>query len=176
MSYAKKRNRRKGTAIVEAAFMIPWLAFLFVGILDFGYFAYAAICTQNAARAAAMAMAAGTGTVSACTAALGELRGLPNMGTGGVPITTCATNPAGATAGLPVGVCTGTLSTAAPVWSNAGCNSSTTLTCADCAQDASSTSIIASVTYQSLPMVPIPGIMMGTMAMTRTAEIRVVSK
>src|SRR5258706_1465654 len=76
------KNRRSGQAVVEVALMMPWLAFLFVGVLDFGFYSYAAICTQNAARAAAMATSAGTTSQTnliACTAALRELKGLPNM-------------------------------------------------------------------------------------------------
>ena len=45
------RKRQKGSAIVETALMMPWLAFIFVGVLDFGFYSYACICTQNAARA-----------------------------------------------------------------------------------------------------------------------------
>ena len=53
----KNSHRRKkgqsGSSIVEVALLSPWIFFLFVGIFDFGFYAYAAICTQNAARAAA---------------------------------------------------------------------------------------------------------------------------
>jgi len=67
---------------VEASLMMPWLAFLFVGILDFGFYSYSAISIQNAARAAALRTANSQfsfSTATACIAALGELRGLPNM-------------------------------------------------------------------------------------------------
>ena len=75
---AIENDRNRGSAIIEAALMLPWLAFLFVGVLDFGFYAYAGICTQNAARAAAMMQAGGT--LNTCLAALGELNGLPNVG------------------------------------------------------------------------------------------------
>src|SRR5437016_4476504 len=87
------RNRQKGSAIVETAFLIPWLFFLFVGVLDIGFFSYASICTQNAARAAALVIAGGgppcpgvncqataTATANGCAPALGELSSLPNVG------------------------------------------------------------------------------------------------
>ena len=34
--------------------MAPWIFFLFMGTLDFGFYAYAIIATQNAARVAVM--------------------------------------------------------------------------------------------------------------------------
>src|SRR5579862_8621865 len=75
-------GNKKGSAVVEAALMMPWLAFLFVGVLDFGFYAYAAICTQNAARAAAARTSFNLTAqtfANANLAAVGELNGLPNM-------------------------------------------------------------------------------------------------
>lgn len=40
--------------MIEVALMAPWIFFLFVGVLDFGFYAYAFISTENAARAAAL--------------------------------------------------------------------------------------------------------------------------
>ena len=162
-------NRRKGSAIVETALMMPWIAFLFVGVLDFGFYSYAAICTQNAARAAAIQTAAPSLQVNslACQAALGELNGLPNM----VGVSTCATTASGVTAAQPVAACVTTLSASGS--SNSAC--STTTQCADCgdANAHSPTSSQVFVTYQTPPMIPIPGILMGKMTLTRSAEMRV---
>ena len=47
-------SRRSGNSIIEVTFMMPWLLFLFVGVFDFGFYSYALIATQNAARAAAV--------------------------------------------------------------------------------------------------------------------------
>ncbi len=47
-------RRSSGNSIIELTFMMPWLLFLFVGVFDFGFYAYALIATQNAARAAAV--------------------------------------------------------------------------------------------------------------------------
>ncbi len=44
------KRRQRGGSLVEVALLAPWIFFLFVGIFDFGFYAYAAICTQNAAR------------------------------------------------------------------------------------------------------------------------------
>ena len=51
---------------------------------------------------------------------------------------------------------------------------STTPACADCSLDASATSAQASVTYQTVPLIPIPGVLTGRMTLTRVAEMRVI--
>src|ERR1700688_1032897 len=77
----KRKRREGGSSIVEMALLSPWIFFLFVGIFDFGFYAYAAICTQNAARAVALAAAqTASASVTPCGAALGEMRMLPNVG------------------------------------------------------------------------------------------------
>jgi len=140
--------------------MMPWLAFLFVGILDFGFYSYSAISLQNAARAAAMRSAADQSSFStgnSCAAALGELRGLPNM----IGVTTCASSAGAILDTLPAAVVIVKL------------DNTTTPVCADCAVTASPSSVQATVTYETLPMVPIPGLVMGRMRMTRIAESRI---
>jgi len=138
--------------------MMPWLAFLFIGVLDFGFYSYAAICTQNAARAAAIATSASaTSQTNAigCAAALGELKGLPNM----VGVSTCQTSAAAVSNSIPAAVVIATLSGSA---------------CADCAVTPTATSAQATVTYLSLPMIPIPGVLAGRISLTRIAEMRVI--
>jgi len=154
---------RRGTAIVEASLMMPWLAFLFVGVLDFGFYAYSAISIQNAARAAALRSAASSSSFSlsnSCAAALGELRGLPNM----VGVTSCAADADSVSDSLPAAVVLRALD-----------NASTPI-CADCGVTATATSVQAAVTYRTLPMIPIPGLVMGRMTMTRIAETRVLAE
>jgi hypothetical protein len=148
--------------------MIPWILFLFVGVLDFGFYSYAAIATQNAARAAALRTSANPSSVSdviACNAALLELKGLPNMS----GVTSCVSSPGSITNSQPVAACVVTLTTAGS--SNAAC--STAASCADCAGTATARSAQAVVTYETMPMVPIPGILMGRMRLTRIAEMRI---
>jgi hypothetical protein len=162
-----RKRRQSGSAIVEASLMVPWIFFLFVGVLDFGFYAYAAICTQNAARAVAVSQA--TGNVfgaSICQVALGELQQLPNM----AGVSSCGTYPTAPTQSSPVSVCVATITTAGAVPSN--CSAATT--CADCTLNTSSSSIQATVQYQTVPLIPIPGILMGQMTLTRTAEVRVI--
>ena len=78
------RTRREvGHAVVEATLLAPWIFFLFVGVLDFGFYAYAIISTQNAARVAALYTSANSLSVAnqavACTYALDEMSSLPNV-------------------------------------------------------------------------------------------------
>ncbi len=159
---------QSGSAVIEAALMMPWIAFLFVGILDFGFYSTAAIATQNAARAAAIQLANGS-TIDACQTILNELRLMPNT----FGVTTCGALPSDVTNAMPVAYCATTLNDTA----NTTC-SSTYTKCADCAGSpatgTNAKSIQAVVTYQTVPLVPIPGILMGQMRLTRIAEARVV--
>ena len=160
----KRKRREGGSSIVEIALLAPWIFFLFVGILDFGFYSYSSICTQNAARAVALAKAqtAASG-VSACSAALGEMRMLTNVGYN--PSTSlCADGgtscPPTLTSSTVVALCVKTL------------NSSTTPACADCAFDTAAVSQQAEVTYKTIPLVPIPGLLTGQLTLSRGAEVR----
>jgi Flp pilus assembly protein TadG len=146
-----RKERRRGSAIVEAALMTPWIFFLFVGVLDLGFYCYEGVCTQNAARAAALATSASSSlsAATACTAALGELNSLPNV----AKLTTCNAAP---------------LTVTVTQLSN-----TTNPPCADCNVTPTATSSLATVVYVSPPMVPIPGMLAGQMTITRTAEMRI---
>ena len=144
-----RRRNQRGNAVVEVALMAPWIFFLFVGVYDIGFYCYAAICTQNAARAVALSYAQSS-TITPCTAALGELNTLPN-----VSASTCSA--------LPVQVTVTTLNGSA------------------CPDSATPSGLLyagtpfcvqSSVTYQTIPLLPIPGVLMGRMTLTRTAEMR----
>lgn len=77
-----RAGNRRGHSVIEVALMAPWIFFLFVGIFDFGFYAYALICVENAARVAVMYTSL-TGAVAgdsglACTQyVLPELQRLP---------------------------------------------------------------------------------------------------
>ena len=158
------KRRQRGGSIVEVALMAPWIFFLFVGIFDFGFYAYAAICTQNAARAVALTQAqTSMAAITPCNAALGEMRMLPNVGSN--PVFACGSGTT-VTQAAPVAVCVGSLN------STSGTVCGLTAVCADCALDAVATSQFATVTYQTIPLVPIPGILTGQMTLTRGAEVR----
>lgn len=131
--------------------MAPWIFMLFLGVFDFGFYAYAAIATANAARVAALYT---SGTVStaadsatACNYALEALRDLPNVGSG---VTTC-------TAQGPIQVTAAKSTATDPEYGSISYTVST-----------------VSVTYQTVPLFPIPGLM-GQMTITRTARMRVTS-
>ena len=169
----KRKRRQRGGAIVEIALLSPWIFFLFVGIFDMGFYAYGIICTQNAARAAATQTASSVGVQSvsiACDAAWNELRGLPNI--------------AGTTKDctkLPVIVTQKTLCDSTKVQPSslaASCVSGSI--CADCGSTADpnshSASSQVSVQYQSIPLVPIPGILTGQLTITRIMEMRIIAE
>jgi hypothetical protein len=44
------KERTRGQSSVEIAFMAPWLFFLFVGVVDLGFWSYQMICLENAVR------------------------------------------------------------------------------------------------------------------------------
>jgi len=166
----KRKRREGGNSIVEVALLSPWIFFLFVGIFDLGFYTYAVICTQNAARAAATQTAASVGVQlnsTACDGAWDELKGLPNV--------------AGITkncAQLPVIVTQTTLCTQGTVRpSTIACTGGP---CADCGNGTDPTGRAASsrvaVQYQSIPMVPIPGILTNRLTITRIAEMRIIAE
>jgi TadE-like protein len=83
---SKKQNAKanKGNSIIEFSLLLPWFIFLFTGVFDFGFYAYALIAAENAARVAVLRSAANNATAAdqsgACALAVTELTGLPNVG------------------------------------------------------------------------------------------------
>jgi len=144
------RRNQRGNAIIEVALMAPWIFFLFVGVFDMGFYSYAAICTQNAARAVALSSAQAS-TVAPCTVALGELSMLPNVN----GVATCNA--------LPVQV------TVTPLNGSACPDSATT---SGVLYAGTPFCVQSSVTYQTIPLLPIPGVLMGRMTLTRTSQMR----
>jgi Flp pilus assembly protein TadG len=137
---AKNRNRR-GHAVVEVTFMMPWIFFLFAGALDMGFYSHALIATTNAARAAALYTSTNGATsahsAKACDYARAELSGMTNARN----LTSC---------------------TSLPLVVNAeGFTDST-----------GAVATRVTVTYQTPPMFPIPGLP-GQLILTRRAEMRV---
>lgn len=134
---------RRGNAFLELALFAPWILFLFVGAFDWGFYSYALICTQSAARVAAEYTSGSTATAAdfsgACTVALNVMQNIPNVGTS---TTSC--------------------SSTGPVWVTA-----TSYT----ASDGSSASKV-SVTYTSNSLIPIPGLLTNQLTVTRSAIMR----
>ena len=133
--------------MIEVSLMAPWIFFLFMGTLDFGFYAYAAVATENAARAAVEATSIDATTAAdtalACTYALGELQWLSNMRN--PTVTTCGSS---VSSSQPVAVA------ASQVAGVDGTQASQ-----------------VSVTYQTIQMFPIPGVA-GQYTITRTAQMR----
>ena len=146
----KRQARRRGHAVVEVSLMAPWIFFLFVGTLDFGFYSYAAICTENAARVAVQQTSIDANTAAnnttACTYALGEMKSLPNMN----GVTTCQTSAGSVSSTQPLAV---------------------VATLVNPGADGTLASSVT-VTYQAMQMIPIPGLMSNNLTLVRTAQMR----
>lgn len=143
-----RKRGQAGGAVVEIALLMPWIVFLFVGILDAGFFSYAMIVTENAARVSAIqasiSRAASTDSLSACVVALQEMSSLPNA----VGLTTCAS---------------GAVSASSPV----------SVVASSVDHGSGDVSARVTVMYLTLPLIPIPGILPRQMTLTRSAEVRI---
>jgi len=139
---AQQRRKRRGGAIIELTLLSPWVFFLFVGIVDLGFFSYALISVENASRIAAEYTSSSTTNQSdqsgACTKVLAELSNLPNIS----GLSSCSASP------LTVTV-------------NAG------------AGPDGNTASSVSVAYQSISLIPIPGLLQSQLNVTRTTQMRV---
>jgi Flp pilus assembly protein TadG len=139
----RQNHGRRGGAMLEMAFYLPWIFFLFIGAVDYGFFAYALVSVENAARVGAMFTSASStyaaDSSGACTVVLKEVKNLPNIGTA---VTSCGgSNPVSVTATLVTG------------------------------PDGADASQV-SVTYTSLNLVPIPGLMQKGFTWTRSVTVR----
>jgi len=85
-------RKSRGAAMMELALFSPWIIFLFVGTLDWGFYAYSLITLETATRNAASWNAnynTPTDTYTACQIVTSEMQTLVNMG----GVTTCTGNP-----------------------------------------------------------------------------------
>jgi len=152
-----QRKTVRGGSIVEVALLAPWIFFLFVGVFDFGFYAYDGICIENAARVAALQTASNSSLTSgqlqglACSAATLEMNRIPNI------------------QGIPAG-CGSAPLTVTQQTLNVG----TSPACADCGIDAAAVSTLVTVTFQSSLFVPIPGLISNQLNLTRSSEVRMV--
>jgi hypothetical protein len=73
----------RGQAVLEIALLTPWIFFLFAGSLDMGFYSYALIATQEAARTAveytSRSAAAAADSSGACQYALAGMRAINNV-------------------------------------------------------------------------------------------------
>lgn len=137
----RNRKRARGSAVIEVAMMMPLIAFLFIGALDMGFYTFALISIEDAARVAALYTSTSTSTAAdatgACTYVIGEIKTLPNIGN---TVTTCSTSPLVVTAQSVTGA-------------------------------ASTTASLVSVTYTSALLIPIPGLLAEQFTWTRTVKM-----
>src|SRR4051812_33551194 len=145
-------ERRRGSSMIEFCLLLPWYIFLFVGVFDFGFYAYSLIATSNAARVSVAYCAASATTcnsdpkkASVCTNyVIPQLTGLPNVGTS---VTTCLASPVTLTINYP---------------SAASCPDGNT-----CAT--------AQVVFVTPQLFPIPGLLPGQLTITKLVTMRLVS-
>lgn len=140
-SVRKARGPRRGGSALEMALLLPWYAFLFVGVFDWGFYSHALISTRAAARSAGLYTSTSSSTAAdlttACIYARNELKVSNNVsGT-----TTCQAAPLVVTA--------------------------SSVTGAD-GQPASQ----VTVSYQTLSLIPIPGILKNQFWISYTVQFR----
>jgi hypothetical protein len=97
----RTRIQSRGTALIEVSLMLPWFLFLFMATFDLGFYCYALAAVENGTRAAVLRTSANSASSSdqtaACTLALNQLRGLPNVGQSFA--SSCNSDPITVTAG-----------------------------------------------------------------------------
>ena len=148
------RRDRGGQSLIEVTFMAPWILFLFVGVFDMGFFAYALISTENAARAAAVhnsisTMAATDPDSSGCKIVIAELQWTANART----LTDCSSQP-------------NVLSVVSALCPDDAAN------CTEGSPDGNHAALVK-VTYTTDLLIPIPGLLPGQLKITRKAWMRV---
>lgn len=167
----RKRNentRERGQAVLEVTLLMPWIFFLFVGVLDFGFYSYQAICVENAARAAAVQISANFAGLSGigCSIAVLEMNRLTNVANNATPCTDGSTS---VSAGTPMAVNVLRLDkTTTPKCADCDCSLVPATTCN------AASSVQVAVTYQSPQMVSIPGILTNQLMIRRLAEVRII--
>ena len=144
MVESKKSTR--GGAMLELVLFSPWIFFLFIGALDWGFYSSALISLESGVRSAVLYTSTSatvadpsTANSAACSIVLDEIRKLPNIGTS---TTTCGTNP----------VVTATKLSSGP---------------------GSAVASRVTVTYTSISLIPIPGLLTKQFTVTRSAVMRV---
>lgn len=176
-------SKSNGHAVLELAFFMPYLLFLFVGVYDWGFYSWALISTENAARVAALYTSTSSGTAAdsagACTIASAEMADAPNVA--GSPGVSGSTLKGGGSGGSLGGVSgsqgVNTPNTASGTGSGnlATCSApplTVTATSVPSGADGSPASQV-SVTYQTPALIPIPGLLTGQISITRVVQMKI---
>ena len=138
------RNRRSGQAVIEVTLLVPWIVFSFVAAFNFGIFAYALISTQNAARSAAMFASQSLAVAqggSIVTQVCPYVLGELGDAPGMTGVASCSSAPVTVTV--------------TPRIPGAG-NMNT---------------VQVSVAYRTMQLIPLPGLMAGSLTITRMVEM-----
>lgn len=138
-------RRRRGTSMVEFAMIAPWYVLLFIGAFDYAFYSYALISTQNAARVAAMYCSQSSSRAANCSPCTYAVNQLANLPNMS-GISTCAASPLVVTTSV------------------------ITVT-----GDSGGSASQVSVAYTTPSLMPIPGLLAGTVTITRTAVMRVLT-
>ncbi len=140
-----RRKRCRGGSALEMAFLLPWFIFLYVGAFDWGFYSHALISTENAARVTVLYTST-SDTTTAVTPSNDTIT--CNYALGELSI---APNVAGVTncSALPVIVTYGPVTGA----------------------DGEPASKVG-VTYQTVNLIPIPGLLAGQATFYREVQMR----
>lgn len=142
---AQRKQRQRGSAVIELSLLAPWVLFLFVGVFDMGFYTTAMIGVENAARVAAEYTSQSTLTASdsttACNLARTEMAMLPNVHS----------------------------------QSNCNANGTNTVVVTATAGQGPDTlpATTVTVTYSGAQLIPIPGLLTGQLNLTRSVVMRV---
>jgi hypothetical protein len=130
-------------ALIEVTFLLPWMVWAFIAAFNVGIFAYSLISTQNAARTVAMYASQSLSVAqNPSNACYYALEELRDAPGVGSTTTVC-------TGGSPVSV-----SVTVNTPGTSGINT-----------------VTASVSYQTMSLIPLPGVMAGSFDMTRAVEM-----
>jgi Flp pilus assembly protein TadG len=132
--------------MVEFALLMPWYVFLFVGAYDFGFYCYGMIATENAARVAALYCSGSSSLASNCDATYAAC----NYALDQLRYMPNVGNSMAAPCAAPVVVTTSLV---------------TSVDSTDAAQ--------VTVAYTTPALIPIPGLLPGTLTISRTAVFKV---
>jgi len=138
-------NRRSGQAVIEVSLLLPWIVFIFIAAFNFGIFAYALISTEDAARSGAMYAS--------------QSLAVAQSGTIVSQVCTYVLGELGDAPGVGSGV---TSCTSSPV---------TVTVTPQTPGSGNMNTVKVSVTYNTMQMIPLPGLMAGSLHITRTVEM-----
>ncbi|HTQ53709.1 MAG TPA: TadE/TadG family type IV pilus assembly protein [Bryobacteraceae bacterium] len=135
----------RGQAVVEVTLLLPWMVFAFIAAFNFGIFAYSLISTQNAARTGAI-YASQSLSVAQSGSIVSQvcpyvLGELGDAPGVGAGVTTCTSSPV-------------TVSVTPHTPGSGNINT-----------------VQVSVTYNTMHLIPLPGLMAGSLAIRRSVEL-----